>query len=140
MADPFSRPIVIACEIAARPSNIHRKWLRDRPQDYGAPVRRRIEFGQYQPATRYIEALSLRAGIVRQYCETAFADCDVLLTPTAPVTAPFLAEVDVGDSKEMPELVLLLSPSPAPAPSVIWDCRRSAYRGALSPDYRSGFS
>lgn len=101
--------LIWAAALAAEAATIHRKWLRERPQDYGALVRRRIEFGLYQPATRYIEALTLRDGILRDYCATAFADCDVLLTPTAPITAPRLEDVDVGDSKEMPGLVLLIS-------------------------------
>ena len=70
-------------------------------------VRRRIEFGLYQPATRYLEALTLRDGFLREYCDTAFAHCDALLTPTVPFTAPALADVDVGDSEDMPALVLL---------------------------------
>jgi aspartyl-tRNA(Asn)/glutamyl-tRNA(Gln) amidotransferase subunit A len=101
--------LVWAAALAAEAATIHRKWLRERPQDYGALVRRRIEFGLYQPATRYIEALTLRDSILRDYCATAFADCDVLLTPTAPIPAPLLGQVDVGDSKDMPRLVLLLS-------------------------------
>ena len=101
--------LIWAAALAAEAATIHRKWLRERPNDYGALVRRRIEFGLYQPATRYIEALTLRDGILRDYCATAFADCDVLLTPTAPIPAPLLTDVDVGDSDDMPRLVLLLS-------------------------------
>lgn len=103
-----------AAALAAEAATIHRQWLRERPQDYGPMVRRRIEFGLYQPATRYIEALTLRDQILREYCGMAFADCDVLLTPGAPITAPRLDEVDVGDSKDMPALVLLASRSTRP--------------------------
>jgi aspartyl-tRNA(Asn)/glutamyl-tRNA(Gln) amidotransferase subunit A len=101
--------LIWAAALAAEAATIHRKWLRDRPDDYGALVRRRIEFELYQPATRYIEALTLRDGIVRDYCNMAFANCNVLLTPGTPITAPLLSDVDVGDSGNMPALVLLLS-------------------------------
>ena len=101
--------LIWAAALAAEAATIHRKWLRERPADYGAMVRRRIEFGLYQPATRYIEALTLRDSILREFCSTAFTACDVLLTPSAPVPAPLLSEVDVGDSKAMPGLVMLLS-------------------------------
>lgn len=101
--------LIWAAALAAEAATIHRKWLRDRPEDYGPMVRRRIEFGLYQPATRYIEALSLRDTILRNFCNTAFADCDVLMTPTSPIPAPLLSDVDVGDSKEMPGLVMLVS-------------------------------
>lgn len=106
--------LVWAAALAAEAATIHRKWLRERPDDYGPMVRRRIEFGLYQPATRYIEALTLRDKIMTEYCERAFTNCDVLLTPTAPMTAPKLEEIDVGDSEEMPGLVLRISRSTRP--------------------------
>jgi aspartyl-tRNA(Asn)/glutamyl-tRNA(Gln) amidotransferase subunit A len=101
--------LIWAAALAAEAATIHRRWLRERPMDYGALVRRRIEFGLYQPATRYIEALTMRDAILRDFCASAFAACDVLLTPAAPTPAPLLSDVDVGDSKEMPALVMRLS-------------------------------
>ena len=77
-------------------------------------VRRRIEFGLYQPATRYLEALSLREKYLRDYCAMAFAECNALLTPTMPVTAPRLDEVDVSDGKGMTDLVLKVSRNTRP--------------------------
>ena len=73
--------LIWAAALAAEAATIHRKWLRDRPGDYGPMVRRRIEFGLYQPATRYLEALSLREKFLRDYCTTTFSDCllDILL-------------------------------------------------------------
>lgn len=106
--------LIWAAALAAEAATIHRKWLRDQPDDYGPMVRRRIEFGLYQPATRYLEALSLRESFLRDYCATAFADCDVLLTPTMPVTAPRLDEVDVSDGKGMTDLVLKVSRNTRP--------------------------
>ena len=41
----------------------------------------------------------MRDTYLRDYCATAFRDCDVLLTPTMPITAPKLADVDVGGSE-----------------------------------------
>lgn len=106
--------LIWAAALSAEAATIHRKWLRERPGDYGPMVRRRIEFGLYQPATRYLEALSLRETFLRDYCATAFADCDVLLTPTMPVTAPRLDEVDVSDGKGMTDLVLKVSRNTRP--------------------------
>ena len=106
--------LIWAAALAAEAATIHRKWLRERPCDYGPMVRRRIEFGLYQPATRYLEALSLREKFLREYCATTFADCDVLLTPTMPVTAPRLDEVDVSDGKGMTDLVLKVSRNTRP--------------------------
>jgi aspartyl-tRNA(Asn)/glutamyl-tRNA(Gln) amidotransferase subunit A len=106
--------LVWAAALAAEAATIHRQWLRERPQDYGPMVRRRIEFGLYQPATRYIEALSLRDTLLREYCAQAFAHCDVLITPATPFPAPLLDAVDVGDSEDMPRLVLLATRSTRP--------------------------
>ena len=106
--------LIWAAALAAEAATIHRKWLRERPDDYGPMVRRRIEFGLYQPATRYLEALSLREKYLRDYCAMAFAECNALLTPTMPVTAPRLDEVDVSDGKGMTDLVLKVSRNTRP--------------------------
>jgi aspartyl-tRNA(Asn)/glutamyl-tRNA(Gln) amidotransferase subunit A len=106
--------LIWAAALAAEASTIHRKWLRDRPDEYGPMVKRRIEFGLYQPATRYLEAMTLREKYLREYCKTALANCDVLLTPTLPVTAPAYNDLDVGGGKNMPDLVLKLSRNTRP--------------------------
>lgn len=106
--------LIWAAALSAEAATIHRKWLLERPEDYGPMARRRIEFGLYQPATRYLEAMTLREKYLREYCATAFANCDVLLTPTMPVPAPRLADVDVSDGEGMPELVILVSRNTRP--------------------------
>lgn len=106
--------LIWAAALAAEAATIHRKWLVERPGDYGDMVRRRIEFGLYQPATRYLEALTMRDAFLRDFCDTAFRDCDVLLTPTMPITAPRLADVDVGGSEDMPAVVLRISKNTRP--------------------------
>lgn len=106
--------LIWAAALAAEAATIHRKWLVERPGDYGDMVRRRIEFGLYQPATRYIEALTMRETYLRDYCATAFRDCDVLLTPTMPITAPKLADVNVGGGEDMPAVVLRISKNTRP--------------------------
>lgn len=106
--------LIWAAALAAEAATIHRKWLVSRPKDYGDMVRRRIEFGLYQPATRYIEALTMRDTYLRDYCATAFRECDILLTPTMPITAPRLADVDVGGSEDMPAVVLRISKNTRP--------------------------
>ena len=58
--------------------------------------------------------MTLREKYLREYCGTAFNDCDVLLTPTMPVTAPKYEELDVGGGEDMPRLVLKLSRNTRP--------------------------
>jgi aspartyl-tRNA(Asn)/glutamyl-tRNA(Gln) amidotransferase subunit A len=106
--------LIWAAALSAEASTIHRKWLRKYPNDYGPMVKRRIEFGLYQPATRYLEAMTLREKYLREYCGSALKDCDALLTPTMPVTAPSYEELDVGGGEDMPSLVLKLSRNTRP--------------------------
>ncbi|MDP6704696.1 MAG: amidase [Alphaproteobacteria bacterium] len=95
--------------ISAEAATIHRRWLRERPGDYGAQIRRRIEIGLYQPATRYLEAMSLRQDILADFMRQAFDRADALLIPGTPLPAPTLAETDIGDDDEMPALILKIS-------------------------------
>ena len=106
--------LIWAAAVAAEAATIHRKWLLSRPEDYGPMVKRRIEFGLYQPATRYLEAMTVREKFLKEYCELAFKECDALLTPTLPNTAPALADLDMGGGAGMPELVLMLSRNTRP--------------------------
>jgi aspartyl-tRNA(Asn)/glutamyl-tRNA(Gln) amidotransferase subunit A len=95
--------------VSAEAATIHRRWLRERPGDYGAQIRRRIEIGLYQPATRYLEAMSLRQSILADFMRQAFARADALLIPGTPLPAPTLAETDIGDDDAMPALILKIS-------------------------------
>lgn len=69
-------------------ATIHRKWLTDTPERYGDHVRSRIEAGLAIPATRYLEALSVRTGITQRFVDSVFSKCDVVCAPTLPFSAP----------------------------------------------------
>jgi aspartyl-tRNA(Asn)/glutamyl-tRNA(Gln) amidotransferase subunit A len=85
--------VVMAIEAAS----IHRNWLATRPEDYADQVRSRIEPGLYYPATRYSEALSLRAKIAAEYVATAMKGADMLHLPTLSIPVPSIAETTAGD-------------------------------------------
>lgn len=93
----------------AEGATIHRKWLTERRDDYSPQVRRRMEMGLLLPATRYLEALSLRARFLEAFATDVFGRCDVLLLPTVPMPAPTLAELDVGDSDALPAMLQRLT-------------------------------
>ncbi|MDI5935308.1 amidase [Halomonas kalidii] len=87
-------------------STIHRRWLQQRPQDYSDHVRTRLEAGQALPATRYLEALSLRGEVVRNFIADAFkATVDVLHLPVLGRPVPTLAETDFHSSGTVGETV-----------------------------------
>jgi aspartyl-tRNA(Asn)/glutamyl-tRNA(Gln) amidotransferase subunit A len=73
----------------------HRRWLAERPQDYGDDVRGRLEMGLLYPAVSYIEAQRLRSLIVEEWRERVFDRVDVLAVPTTSVPAPGLEEADL---------------------------------------------
>ncbi|MGE0848875.1 MAG: amidase [Hyphomicrobiaceae bacterium] len=67
--------IIIRCEAFA----VHRRWLQQRPGDYGALARQRILDGATVTAADYIDALRLRGRLTRRTLE-AFAGIDAALT------------------------------------------------------------
>jgi aspartyl-tRNA(Asn)/glutamyl-tRNA(Gln) amidotransferase subunit A len=87
---------IIKCEAAA----MHQRWLRQRPQEYANHVRTRMEAGLVLPATRYIEALSLRGPWLADFLDTIMADIDVVHYPAIPIPVPTLAETDLETSGE----------------------------------------
>jgi aspartyl-tRNA(Asn)/glutamyl-tRNA(Gln) amidotransferase subunit A len=67
--------IIIRCEAFA----IHRRWMAERPGDYGDLARQRILDGAAVSAADYIDALRLRGRLTRRTLE-AFAGIDAALT------------------------------------------------------------
>jgi aspartyl-tRNA(Asn)/glutamyl-tRNA(Gln) amidotransferase subunit A len=90
-------------------ATLHKEWLKTRRDDYSAQVRRRIEIGLAIPATRYIEALSLRSHHLQKFNDAVFEKCDVLILPSVGESSPTLAELDVGDSMELPAMLKRLT-------------------------------
>jgi aspartyl-tRNA(Asn)/glutamyl-tRNA(Gln) amidotransferase subunit A len=95
--------LVLTVEAAA----IHRRWLGERPQDYARQVRDRIAPGFFQPAVRYVEALSLRATAARLWLDACIGDADVALLPNVPVPVPSIAaslESEAAEARTMAEV------------------------------------
>ncbi len=76
-------------------ATIHAQWMRTDPQAYGAGISGRLFPGYALPATYYVEALSRRGPILKQFAAEAFAQADVLVTPTIRTCLPTLAATDV---------------------------------------------
>ncbi|GAC1536421.1 MAG: Asp-tRNA(Asn)/Glu-tRNA(Gln) amidotransferase subunit GatA [Ramlibacter sp.] len=71
---------------AAEPSTYHQRWMRERPDDYGADVRTLLEVGEMLLATHYLQAQRYRA-LLRDEFIAAFSQVDLFLCPTLPFTA-----------------------------------------------------
>ncbi|MFA6264164.1 MAG: amidase [Pseudolabrys sp.] len=77
-------------------ATIHRRWLIERPHDYSDQVRSRIEPGLFYPATRYVEALSMRAALTQGWLGACLGSCDLALIPAIPVPVPTIAATTEG--------------------------------------------
>ncbi|MEY3712675.1 MAG: hypothetical protein RL321_295 [Pseudomonadota bacterium] len=75
---------------------LHAPWLRTCGERYTAQVRVRASTGLAIPAAVYLEALQLRIPLLRRFVGDVFSRCDVLLTPTLPISVPRRDETDVG--------------------------------------------
>jgi len=85
--------IVLAVEAAA----YHKRWLIERPQDYGPQVLMRLQNGLAIPGVLYLEAMRWRGPALAAHV-AATSNVDAVLAPVAPVAAPTIAESDVGNS------------------------------------------
>ena len=65
----------------------------------------RIEAGFHLPATRYIEALSLRRRYLADFIERVFTKADILHTPTIPMPVPRIDETGFDGSDNVPAMV-----------------------------------
>ncbi|MFB9263188.1 amidase [Bradyrhizobium erythrophlei] len=84
--------LVLAVEAAA----FHKRWLIERPQDYGAQVLMRLQNGLAIPAVSYLEAMRWRGPALAAY-NAAVNGVDAVIAPATPVPAPTIAESDVGN-------------------------------------------
>ncbi len=87
--------LVLAVEAAA----FHKRWMIERPQDYGAQVLMRLQNGLAVPAISYLEAMRWRGPALSAHA-AATVGIDAVIAPVSPIPAPTIAESDVGNSPE----------------------------------------
>jgi len=85
--------IVIAVEATA----FHKRWLIERPQDYGPQVLMRLQNALAIPGVTYLEAMRWRGAALAAHV-AATSKVDAVIAPAAPVPAPTIAESDVGNT------------------------------------------
>jgi len=96
---PDQRQLTAACQLvlATEAAAFHKRWMIERPQDYGAQVLMRLQNGLAIPAVSYLEALRWRGPALAAYL-AAVIGTDAVLAPVAPMPAVTIAESDVGNS------------------------------------------
>ncbi|MDF7649055.1 amidase [Pantoea sp. Acro-805] len=85
----------------AEPASLHAAWLAERPQEYGADVRKLLQAGLAVTAVEYLQVQRFRTGLRMQLLQH-LSQVDVILVPTLPFTAPHkgLEAIQMGDREE----------------------------------------
>jgi aspartyl-tRNA(Asn)/glutamyl-tRNA(Gln) amidotransferase subunit A len=96
--------LVLAVEAAA----FHKRWLIERPQDYGPQVLMRLQNGLAIPGVSYLEAMRWRGLALSAYL-AATGGVDAVIAPVSPVAAPTIAESDVGNSPDAEAVIQRLT-------------------------------
>jgi aspartyl-tRNA(Asn)/glutamyl-tRNA(Gln) amidotransferase subunit A len=96
---PDQRQLSAACQLvlAVEAASFHKRWLIERPQDYGPQVLMRLQNGLAIPGVTYLEAMRWRGPALAAHI-AATRNVDAVLAPVAPVPAPTIAESDIGNS------------------------------------------
>lgn len=96
---PNQAQLTAACQfvLATEAAAMHKRWMIERPQDYGAQVLMRLQNGLAISGVSYLEALRWRGPALAAYL-TAVTGADAVLAPVSPGAAPTIAETDVGNS------------------------------------------
>jgi aspartyl-tRNA(Asn)/glutamyl-tRNA(Gln) amidotransferase subunit A len=107
---PDQRQLTAACQfvLAVEAAAFHKRWMIERPQDYGPQVLMRLQNGLAIPAVSYLEAMRWRGPALAAYL-AATAGADAVLAPVAPAAAPTIAESDVGNSPDAEAMIQRLT-------------------------------
>jgi aspartyl-tRNA(Asn)/glutamyl-tRNA(Gln) amidotransferase subunit A len=94
---PDQRQLSSACQLvlAVEAAAFHKRWLIERPQDYGPQVLMRLQNALAVPGVTYLEALRWRGAALAAHI-AATSGVDAVIAPVAPVAAPSITESDVG--------------------------------------------
>jgi aspartyl-tRNA(Asn)/glutamyl-tRNA(Gln) amidotransferase subunit A len=107
---PDQRQLSAACQLvlAVEAAAFHKRWMIERPQDYGPQVLMRLQNGLAIPGVSYLEAARWRGPALSAHL-AAVAGVDAVIAPVAPVAAPTIAESDVGNSPDAEAVIQRLT-------------------------------
>jgi len=107
---PDQRQLTAACQfvLAVEAAAFHKRWMIERPQDYGPQVLMRLQNGLAISGVSYLEAMRWRGPALSAHL-AAIAGVDAVIAPVAPVAAPTIAESDVGNSPDAEAVIQRLT-------------------------------
>jgi aspartyl-tRNA(Asn)/glutamyl-tRNA(Gln) amidotransferase subunit A len=74
----------------------HRAWIAAGRERYNPETANRMAPGFALSAVDYLRAVSARGFLLERFCKETFAEADLLVLPTSPVTTPRIADTDTG--------------------------------------------
>lgn len=105
--------VISRCEAYA----YHEPDLQRRPHLYGKYVRQALQMGALFTGGDYVQAQRVRS-LIKAECARAIAEVDVLITPTAPGTAPRFEGYDPDERFDTPSYMAIWNLTGFPALSV----------------------
>jgi aspartyl-tRNA(Asn)/glutamyl-tRNA(Gln) amidotransferase subunit A len=107
---PDQRQLTAACQLvlAVEAAAFHKRWMIERPQDYGPQVLMRLQNGLAIPGVSYLEVMRWRGPALAAHL-AAVDGVDAVIAPVAPVAAPTIAESDVGNSPDAESVIQRLT-------------------------------
>jgi aspartyl-tRNA(Asn)/glutamyl-tRNA(Gln) amidotransferase subunit A len=107
---PDQRQLTAVCQLvlATEAAAFHKRWLIERPQDYGPQVLMRLQNGLVIPGVSYLEAMRWRGPALSAHL-AAVAGVDAVIAPVAPIAAPTIAESDVGNNPDAESVIQRLT-------------------------------
>lgn len=103
--------------LAAEAFAVHESWMRARPGDYGAILRKRLALAAVIGGADYLQAVRRRRELCAAMAE-AMQGCDLLLTASAAGEAPPIDEVPIWASLEKPGFTIPFNVTGQPAATV----------------------
>jgi aspartyl-tRNA(Asn)/glutamyl-tRNA(Gln) amidotransferase subunit A len=94
---PDQRQLTAACQLvlAVEAAAFHKRWMIERPQDYGPQVLMRLQNALAVSGVAYLEALRWRGAALAAHV-AATSGVDAIIAPVSPLVTPSIADSDVG--------------------------------------------
>ncbi|WP_291863684.1 amidase [Bradyrhizobium sp.] len=107
---PEQRQLTAACQfvLATEAAAFHKRWMIERPGDYGPQVLMRLQNGLAISGVSYLEAMRWRGPALAAH-NAAVVGVDAVIAPVSPVAAPTIAESDVGNSPDAEAMIQRLT-------------------------------
>ena len=100
--------------LTAEAYSVHEPWLKTRYNDYGKIFRDRVALGAFVSSADYMAAIRFRREL-QQKLAKVMADVDLLVLPTAPMSAPLLTEGPSYSPLETPNFTIPFNVAGTPA-------------------------